>query len=285
MVTATTSTRRSEPPLSGHVKPLIDTEELAERLEEVVVCDLRWSLTDPSHGRSTYEEGHIPGAVFVDLDRDLAEHPGLNGRHPLPPVDVFARTLGRLGIGQGDEVVAYDDSGGSIAARMWWMLRAIDHTASRVLDGGYKTWVGAGHPVETGWTDPVPKTYPPPRMFHGVVTIDHLRGKTIVDARSAERYRGDVEPVDPKAGHIPGAINLPHSGNLAESGSFLPPGDLSTRFAPIGDGAVMSCGSGVTSCHNALAMVVAGRDMPLVYVGSFSEWSRRDMPVRTGDAP
>lgn len=266
--------------------PLIASKELAERLGEVVVCDLRWSLTDPSHGRMTYEGGHIPGAVFVDLDRDLSDRPGLNGRHPLPPVEEFARTLGRLGIDQTDEVVAYDDSGGSVAARLWWMLRAIDHTASRVLDGGYQAWVEAGLPVDTGWTAPIAKTYPTPRAFRGVVTLDHLAGKTVVDARAPERYRGETEPVDPKAGHIPGAINLPHSANLVEdTGEFLPPDELRARYAEVGDGAVMSCGSGVTSCHNALAMVVAGRPLPLIYVGSFSEWSRRDMPVRTGAAP
>lgn len=271
--------------MSATEHPLIRPDELADRRDELVVCDLRWALTDPSHGRATYEEGHIPGAVFVDLDRDLSAPAGLSGRHPLPNPEDFADTLGRIGISSDDEVVAYDDAGGAIAARLWWMLRAIGHARARVLDGGYQSWVEAGHPTEVGWIEPKPTTYPVPSGFRGVVTIEDLEQRTIVDARAGERYRGEFEPVDPKAGHIPGALNLPHSGNLDESGSFLGPEALADRFSSVPEGAVMSCGSGVTSCHNALAMVVAGRDMPLVYAGSFSEWSRRDMPVRTGLQP
>lgn len=278
--------RRSERShVSAPVRPLISPQELADRLHEVVVCDLRWSLTDPSHGRATYEAGHIPGAIFVDLDQDLSAPPGLAGRHPLPQPEDFGHTLGRLGVSPGDEVVAYDDSGGSIAARLWWMLRAIGHDASRVLDGGYQGWVETGGPVEAGWNDRDPAMYPPPRGFRRAVTIDHLAGKLIVDARAEERYRGEYEPVDPKAGHIPGAVNMPHSGNLTPTGAFRTPDELVDRFSSFPDDAVMSCGSGVTACHNALAMVVADREMPLVYVGSFSEWSRKDMPVRTGPMP
>lgn len=265
--------------------PLVRPYELADRLDEVVVCDVRWALTDPSRGRVAYEEAHIPGAIFVDLDRDLSAPPGLNGRHPLPDPEDFAKTLARLGIGPDDEVVAYDDEGGAIAARLWWMLHAIGHAGARILDGGIQAWVAAGHPLETESNDPESVTYPAPSGFRGVVTIEDLERRTLVDARAEERYRGETEPVDPKAGHIPGALNLPHSGNLDDSGTFLEPEVLAKRFASVPDGAVMSCGSGVTSCHNALAMLVAGRDMPLVYVGSFSEWSRRDMPVRTGPEP
>lgn len=264
---------------------LITPGELAMRLEEVVVCDLRWSLTDPAHGRGTYEQGHVPGAVFVDLDRDLAARPSLRGRHPLPDVDDFVRSLGSLGISRGDEVVAYDDAGGAVAARLWWMLRSIGHEASRVLDGGYQAWVQGGHAVETGSNLALPATYRPTASFRGVASIDGLRDRQLVDARSPERYRGEVEPVDPKTGHIPGAVNLPHHGNLDSRGTFLSPEELADRYADIEDGAVVYCGSGVTSCHNALAMVIAGRSMPLIYAGSFSEWSRRDMPVRTGAAP
>lgn len=273
------------PGVQASEQPLIQPSELADRLTEVVVCDLRWSLTDASRGRQTYEQGHIPGAVFVDLDVDLSAPPGPAGRHPLPDPEVFGRTLGRLGVSPRDEVVAYDDSGGAIAARLWWMLRAIGHKSSRVLDGGYQAWIAAGQPVEMGWIDPDPRSYAPPARFRGVVRMDALEGKTIVDARAVERYLGEIEPVDDKAGHIPDSLSLPHSGNLDEHGAFLTPQALADRFAGIGDGAVMSCGSGVTSCHNALAMVIAGREMPLVYVGSFSEWSRRDMPVRKGWAP
>lgn len=265
--------------------PLITTDELAARLDEVTLCDLRWSLTDPNHGRASYERGHIPGAIFVDLDEDLSARPGISGRHPLPKVEDFAWTLGRLGISPQDEVVAYDDMGGAVAARLWWMLRSIGHEASRLLDGGFTAWTDAGHPVEIGWNTPELARYPSPRSFHGVVTIEGLANKTLIDAREADRYRGEREPVDPKAGHIPGAINLPHTGNLTSSGEFRPPEELAERFAGIEGQVVVSCGSGVTACHDALAMVLAGKKMPDVYVGSFSEWSRRDMPVRTGTMP
>ena len=265
--------------------PLIDPDELAGRLEDVRTFDLRWSLTDPHHGRQAYEDGHIPGAVFVDLDADLSTPPGLSGRHPLPSPDAFGKTLGRLGITPKAEVVAYDDMSGAIAARLWWMLRSIGHRASRVLDGGFQAWTRAGHPVETRWNEPEPSDYPIPRSFRGVIDVREVRDHVMVDARAPERYTGATEPVDPKAGHIPGAVNIPYSGNLDPEGRFLPPDRLAERFRDVADGAAMSCGSGVTACHNALAMVVAGRQLPRVYVGSFSEWSRRDMPVKTGSQP
>lgn len=265
--------------------PLIDADELSQRLDEVLVYDLRWSLTDAKRGRQTYEEGHIPGAVFVDLDADLSARPGLSGRHPLPTVDEFAHTLGRLGVTSDAEVVAYDDMSGAIASRLWWMLRSIGHETSRVLDGGFQAWVRFGHPVETGWNTPKPTDYPMPKSFGGVVAIDQVRSKQVVDARAPDRYTGASEPVDPKSGHIPGAVNLPYSDNLDVDGSFLSPDELEERFREVSEEAAMSCGSGVTACHNALAMVLAGRGMPKVYVGSFSEWSRRDMPVRTGPTP
>lgn len=263
--------------------PLIGTEELSERLDEVVVCDIRWSLTDPSHGVTAYERGHIPGAVFVDLDQDLAAAPG-PGRHPLPQPDAFLDTLGRLGITPQTEVVAYDDAEGMIAARMWWMLRSIDHRLARLLDGGFNAWVGEGREVETGRTQPMPGTYPGPVTFSGVAEMQHLEGRTLIDLRSASRYAGLEEPVDPKAGHIPGAVSLPAEGNLAPDGRFLDPASLAGRYREIGSDAVVYCGSGVTACHGAVAMVLAGRDMPDVYIGSFSEWSRLDLPVATGDS-
>lgn len=265
--------------------PLITHDELAQRSGDVALFDLRWAITDPAHGRSAYENGHIPGAVFVDLDKDLSARPGLAGRHPLPSASVFAETLGKLGLRPQDEVVVYDDVSGAIAARMWWMLRSIGHHWSRLLDGGYRAWVDAGLPVEQGWNSPVPAAYPSPEAFRGVVALEGLKGKTLVDARSHERYTGEHEPIDPKAGHIPGALSLPFSGNLTPDGSFLPKEDLAARFAGVGPGAVVYCGSGVTACHEALAMALAGMDMPQVYIGSFSEWSRRDMPVRTGSKP
>lgn len=265
--------------------PLISHVSLAGRLDAVALCDIRWSLTDPTHGRSNYEAGHIPGAVFVDLDEDLAAPPGLEGRHPLPSVGEFASTLGRLGIDPGSHVVVYDDMGGAIAARMWWMLRSIGHDSVQLLDGGFRAWVEAGHPVETGSSEPSRASYPVPERFHGVVGLEDLPGRSLVDARSPERYRGETEPVDPKAGHIPGAINVPTADNLDPEGCFLSKDQLRRRYQTVADDPVVYCGSGVTSCHNALAMVLAGFDMPDVYVGSFSEWSRRDMPVETGSSP
>jgi thiosulfate/3-mercaptopyruvate sulfurtransferase len=266
------------------MNPLISSEELANRLGDVRLHDIRWSLTEPNHGRSTYEAGHIPGAVFVDLDADLSAPPG-TGRHPLPTVDTFTETLGRLGVTPGEEVVVYDDMGGVIAARMWWMLQSIGHTRSRLLDGGYQTWTSMRMPSESGSNTPEAAEYATPATFEGVVTHDRLKGRVIVDARALERYTGETEPVDPKAGHIPGAISKPTSGNLGADGRFLQPEFLRARFSDVDAEPVMSCGSGVTACHNALAMVVAGYEMPAIYIGSFSEWSQLDKPVAVGNQP
>jgi thiosulfate/3-mercaptopyruvate sulfurtransferase len=266
-------------------QPLIGVDELAAAPARYRVCDLRWDLIDPDKGRATYESGHIPGAVFVDLERDLSASPGINGRHPLPDVADFAAVLGRIGIAPGSHVVVYDDAGGRIAARLWWMLRAIGHEKVQVLDGGYQAWVTAGCDVEHGNVDPEPIVYPEPMGFDGVVDHDQLHERVVVDARDAERYRGEFEPVDPKAGHIPGAVNVPTSLNLGADGHFRPPEELAVVYSGVAQDPVVSCGSGVTSCHNALAMVVAGHDLPDVYIGSFSEWSRRDLPVATGPNP
>jgi thiosulfate/3-mercaptopyruvate sulfurtransferase len=264
--------------------PLISVEELARSPDDFGLFDLRWSLTDPGHGVRAYEEGHLPGAVFVDLDHDLAAPSG-DGRHPLPPVSDFVETLGRLGIDPDTAVVVYDDVSGAVAARMWWMLESIGHPGSvQVLDGGLQAWVDRGLPVETGWVSPQPTTYVEVTGYTGVVRHDELTGRVVADVRSPERYRGDVEPVDPKAGHIPGAVNYPFPGNL-DNGRFRDPGQLALRYQGFPDDGVVSCGSGVNACHAALALIIAGRPMPDVYVGSFSDWSRRDLPVVTGPNP
>ncbi len=267
------------------MQPLIDVSALVTMGEDARICDLRWDLIDRSKGRADYRAGHIPGAVFVDLDDDLAAPPGENGRHPLLTVERFAVTLERLGIGPGTRVVAYDDDSGRIAARLWWMLRAIGHERSQVLDGGLRAWVDAGHPTEEGDVEVAPAHYPVPARFTGTIDMTGIAGRTVVDVRAAERYRGDIEPVDPKAGHIPGAINIPTSDTLDGEGRFLTPDALGALYRELPPDPVVSCGSGVNACHAALAMIQAGRPMPDVYVGSFSEWSRRDMPVTTGDAP
>jgi thiosulfate/3-mercaptopyruvate sulfurtransferase len=265
--------------------PLISVGELAERLGEVVLFDLRWSLTEPGQGKVAYAAGHIPGATFVDLDTDLSGSVG-DGRHPLPTAAEFTRLLGELGAGSDDEIVVYDDQGGSVAARMWWMLRSIGHETARLLDGGLGAWIATGLPVtdDESIRRP-PKHYPAVSGFTGVVTVEGLANRHLVDARAPERYRGDVEPVDPKAGHIPGAINMPSSGNLGADGRFLDREDLIERYRAAPENSIVSCGSGVTACQVALAMVVAGHPMPDLYVGSFSDWSRRDLPVATGDLP
>lgn len=264
--------------------PLITVDELAVS-SGAVICDLRWDLTDPGKGRATYEEGHLPGAVFVDLDTDLAADPGLGGRHPLPTTAGFASTLGRLGVTPDSHVVVYDDAGGRIAARLWWMLHSIGHQQAQVLDGGYQAWVAADHPVERGWNQPSSSHYPEPDDWRGVVSHEDLDDVTVIDARAPARYRGEFEPVDPKAGHIPGAVNIPSDDNLDENGHFRPADALADLYADLPAEVAVSCGSGVTACHDALAMVVAGLPMPLVYVGSFSEWSRRDLPVVQGSTP
>jgi thiosulfate/3-mercaptopyruvate sulfurtransferase len=265
--------------------PLIAIEELDAITDDVVLCDIRWDLTDPTKGRATYEKGHIPGAVFVDLDADLSGTPGDAGRHPLPQPDAFAVTLSSLGIDPDTHVVVYDDIAGRIAARMWWMMRAVGHEKVQVLDGGYQAWVDAGKDIGVGTVTATLAHYPVPEGFTGVVDHTELAERVVVDARSAERYRGEIEPVDPKAGHIPGALNIPTDANLATDGRFLLGTDLEDVYAEVPDRAIVSCGSGVTACHVALAMLLAGRPMPDVYVGSFSEWSRLDLPVATGPNP
>jgi thiosulfate/3-mercaptopyruvate sulfurtransferase len=264
--------------------PLITAHELIEALDDHAVFDVRWSLTDPTHGARAYGEGHIPGAVFVDLDRDLAAPPG-EGRHPLPSPHELTRTLGRLGLRHADDIVVYDDAGGAVAARMWWMLLSIGHGGDvRVLDGGIQAWTDAGQPLDVAPVVPVPTDYPPVARFTGVVQHGDLEGRVVADVRAPERYRGEFEPIDPKAGHIPGAINYPLGGNL-EAGRFRSAEDLADRYRNFPDDGIVSCGSGVNACHAALAIVVAGRPLPDVYIGSFSDWSRRDLPVATGPKP
>ena len=267
----------------GHMHPLIGVDELWRQLEEVSVFDIRWALTDPDHGITTFEAGHIPGAVFVDLDHDLSSEPG-PGRHPLPRPDVFAETLGRLGISRETTVVVYDDMSGAVAARMWWMLRSIGHGRVRLLDGGHQAWVGAGHPTETGTSTPRRSAYPALEGFEGVAGRHDLPSHQVIDVRAQERYRGEIEPVDPYPGHIPGAINIPLASSLDENGLFLPPEALAEIFSGIERPAI-SCGSGVNACHTALAMTVAGLATPDVYVGSYSEWSNLGLPVNTGAEP
>jgi thiosulfate/3-mercaptopyruvate sulfurtransferase len=258
----------------------------------VRICDVRWWLTDPGKGRRDYDAGHLPGAVFVDADTDLVAREG-PGRHPLPAPAVFAARMAAIGIGDDTLVVAYDDAGGTIAARLWWMLDDLGHTAVRVLDGGIDAWIAAGGPL----TSEVPPAPAEPARLHlrdrWTRTIDRealaarLRAGDValLDARAPERYRGEVEPVDPVAGHIPGAVSRPTAGNLGPDGRFLSPDALRRRFEGFGGEIVNQCGSGVNACHNSLAMRIAGLPDPLLYPGSYSDWSRSRLPVVTGEEP
>lgn len=272
--------------------PLIGVDELAAVLDapDVVVCDVRWYLTDPERGRAEYLTGHLPGAVFVDLHHDLAGRDG-GGRHPLPTTAAFGQVLERLGVSPSDTVVVYDASGGAMAARLWWMLRSIGHRSVRVLDGGVPAWIAAGHLVTDVVSDRTATTYPVPPRWTGVVDADDVlalatAGITVVDARAAERYRGETEPVDLRAGHIPGAINLPHLDHLGPDGRHRSADELRARFASVGPDAVVYCGSGVTACHDLLAMALAGITDARLYAGSWSDWSSDPArPVAVGDEP
>jgi thiosulfate/3-mercaptopyruvate sulfurtransferase len=266
---------------------------LADHLDDVVVADVRWYL-DGRSGRAAFEAGHAPTAIYVDLDSDLAADPGgTRGRHPLPSPAAFASTLGRLGIGADTPVVAYDDSGGGSAGRLVWMLRTIGHPAA-LLDGGLKAWEG---PLETGpGRTPSPAARPavdwPASATVGVDEVARAASAgdaVVLDARSAERFRGETEPVDSRAGHIPGAGNAPWQGNLdPETGRFLEPAALRARFAELGvtDGhaVIAYCGSGVAACANLVALEAAGLPGGRLYVASWSGWSADpDRPVATGD--
>lgn len=258
---------------------LISVEELARRVgeDDVVVCDVRFYLTDHDQGRREYDAAHIPGSLFVDLHTELAGGTG-GGRHPLPPVAEFVALLGRLGIGPGTTVVAYDSAGGAIAARLWWMLRSIGHTGAVVLDGGYQAWVDAGMATTADVAEPTRVAYPPVAAWSGIVGAEEVAecaslGATVVDSRAPERFRGDHEPIDPRAGHVPGAINLFHGDNLGPDGRHVDVDELVERFADIGPRPIVYCGSGVTACHNLLAMSLAGIAEARLYPGSWSDWS------------
>ncbi len=274
---------------------LIDVDELAERLEDpsLRVVDTRWYLADVRQGAREYAESHIPGAIFLDVEDDLSTPGAGPGRHPLPDWNDFAGLLGARGIGNEHTVVAYDAADGSIAARLWWMLRRIGHDHVAVLNGGWSAWTVAGLPVEA-----TPSTHPAarftPRLRSGGFIerddlLQSLGSVLVLDARAPERYEGITEPVDPIAGHIPTAKSAFHGGNVTADGHFLSPELLRARFEGLGAGdgttAVTYCGSGVTSCHNVLAMHLAGLPEPLLYPGSWSDWSTERYPVATGSDP
>jgi thiosulfate/3-mercaptopyruvate sulfurtransferase len=288
--------------------PMISVEELAAEqaaADPPIVVDLRWYLGKPGAGRAAYLEGHIPGAIFLDLDDDLADPNGLGapGRHPLPSPAAFATRMAEAGIGDGTRVVGYDDVGGWVAARLWWMLdnlgfgrRGDPRESVRVLDGGIKAWVDAGRPLASGeerWVAAARLQLSD--RWHGVIERHELRERlgdvTLLDARGAPRYRGETEPIDPVAGHIPTAISAPYDTNLGPDGRMRSADELRDQYANLGiqggsgPEAVMSCGSGTSACHHSLAMRIAGLPDPILYVGSYSDWSRSGEPVATGPEP
>ena len=255
-----------------------------------VVLDIRWQLGGPNQ-RHAYEEAHIPGAVYVDLDTELAGPAGAAGRHPLPDPEVFGGAMRAAGVRADRDVVVYDGGPGWAAARAWWLLRWTGHPSVRVLDGGFAAWSG---PVEDGRREagvagtfvPAPGAVP---LLDADGAASLARTGLLLDARAAERYRGDVEPIDRVGGHIPGAVSAPTTENVAESGRFRPAGELADRFRSLGvDGTSevgVYCGSGVSGAHEVLALAVAGIPAAL-YVGSWSEWSQDDgRPVATGPDP
>jgi thiosulfate/3-mercaptopyruvate sulfurtransferase len=265
---------------------LIPAEELARHLDDPrwVVCDCRHDLADYHSGRRAYQQSHIPGACFLHLDEDLSgPKTGVNGRHPLPHPATFALRVGALGIDNTKQVVAYDASGGAFAARLWWMLRWIGHTAVAVLDGGWETWVTSGYPTTTELPLPQPATYTlrlrPQLAVDTAYVSGHLDDPdcALLDARAADRFRGENETLDPVAGHIPGALNRFFRSNLDSSGRFKTPETLHEEFRSLlgtrgPDATVHQCGSGVTACHNLLAMEHAGLTGSRLYPGSWSEW-------------
>jgi thiosulfate/3-mercaptopyruvate sulfurtransferase len=276
------------------VDVLISAEELLAGADGPVLLDVRWALGD-AHGREKYLAGHLPGAVFVDLETELADPPSAaDGRHPRPSLQRLQAVARRWGISSGDAVVAYDATAGTAAARAWWLLRWAGLPDVRLLDGGLDAWRRAGGPLETGDVLPEPGNVTLPGGRMPVLTMDEAAalpasGGVLLDARAGERYRGEVEPIDPRAGHVPGAVSAPTAENLAPDGSFRPVAELRERFAAMGavpgQAVGVYCGSGVTAAHEVAALAVAGIEAAL-WPGSWSQWSADpDRPAATGPDP
>ena len=262
---------------------VVSTEQLAQQVNDPawIVIDCRFTLTNTEAGRAAYARGHIPGALYAHLDQDLAgSKNGSNGRHPLPDAQAFAQKLGAWGIDAKTQVVVYDDSFGAIAVRLWWMLRWMGHDAVALLDGGLPKWQREQRPLTTDLPQVTPKVFTAQVRHDMVVDTDAVLRATsalIVDARAEMRFIGEIEPLDPVAGHVPGAKNLPFDDNLAMDGTLLPAAELRERYTELLDGkspeqVIHMCGSGVTTCHNLLAMEIAGLKGGKLYAGSWSEW-------------
>ncbi|MEV6634134.1 sulfurtransferase [Actinoplanes sp. NPDC051470] len=267
------------------IPPVLDLAAAQQEGQRVVFADVRYYL-DGRRGRDAYDRGHLPGAIFVDVDDDLAAHgaPPTEGRHPLPDPEVFAARMSALGVGDQDLVVAYDDSGGVMAARLVWMLRATGHEAA-LLDGGLAAYQGSLETEPSGRAPAVfaPRPWPADRL----ATIDEAAdtGNVVVDARAPERFRGESEPIDPRAGHIPGARNVPCRDHVGADGRFRSADEIRGNFAAAGieagAGVISYCGSGVTACHNLIAMEHAGLGVGRLYPGSWSAYSNTGRPAAT----
>ena len=277
---------------------LISPQELAANLNNPnwAVVDCRFALTDTGQGRREYRQSHIAGAVYAHLDEDLSGPiiPGKTSRHPLPAIDTFVEIISKWGIDNDTQVVAYDSAGGAMASRLWWMLRWLGHEAVAVLDGGWSAWQREGLPTGSGEESRPPKTFiphPRPELLVQADEVLQLRADPayrLFDSRSADRYRGENETLDPVAGHIPGALPLPYGSNLDKDGRFHPASQLKARFEeqfgdiPAGH-TIFYCGSGVTAAHNALAVAHAGLGEVKLYAGSWSEWiTDPSRPVEKG---
>ena len=267
--------------------PLVGADWLHRHIDDgdMRVIDFRWYLNGPN-GRDAFLGGHIPHAVFLDLEQVTGKEGG--GRHPLPTAGQFEEEMRLCGVNDLTKVVAYDDTGGATAARLWFLLRYFGHRAQAVLDGGIQAWRG---PLETR-VEAFPEGNFTARAPDRLRILDFedvrdLRGVPLIDARVGDRYRGEVEPIDPKAGHIPGALSAPFAENLDAEKRFKSPSELRRRYEALGaaGGAVFYCGSGVNATHHLLAMEVAGLPNARLYAGSWSDWSNRDAPVATGDRP
>nr|WP_283738490.1 sulfurtransferase [Alcaligenes faecalis] len=268
---------------------MVSAEQVQANLDnsEWLILDVRHDLADHQAGRRAYEQGHIPGAVFLDHEVDLAApKTGLNGRHPLPSRQELAQLLQQSGLRDGMQVVVYDAQGSLFASHMWWMLRWLGHPQVAILDGGWQAWQQLGGAEESGPAKPVSAaaklSVPEQAAMPTVQTEQVLKNLskpifTVLDARAAERYRGDVEPMDPVAGHIPDALNRSHLNNLGEQGRFKPAEQLRQEFQDLlgsisAEMVVHQCGSGITACHNLFAMELAGLSGSSIYPGSWSEW-------------
>jgi thiosulfate/3-mercaptopyruvate sulfurtransferase len=273
-------------------KLVLSLSELDTPGDNVRLVDARWKLGAPEAGRAMFEQAHIPGAVYLDMDQDLADPPGIGGRHPLPSLERFEHAMSRAGIDSQTLVVAYDD-GGAGAARVWWLLRHFGHPNVAVLDGGFPAWQASGRPVETGpGHTPAPTTFRAiPRQDDLIEDADALHQAVqnnaihLLDARAPERWRGEVEPVDRIPGRIPGSINAPSGDNL-QGAAFKSAEDLHRQYAALGilDGKpiVVSCGSGVSACVDLVALELAGIPGAMLFPASYSGWLARGLPVETG---